>query len=1809
MKSKVIMAVAMVAVFLIASIAIIDNDQSEATTEESIRVWIQDKHDEMQMTTVYASTVRGVIEAAADELSVDIEYDDLNRIASVDGVVAEDGEYWNIHQWMPKGYYDWTSVGFDERSDSWLVPGTSYCLHKSGKTLEEGTLVYEKPVGIKPESEGYVFIRFTKEYDSDSEYIRDVFTSDMRREGFWIKGYGSNWGEVLTNAMETNGFQCEFTTKVDGNGNDLQYWFSSFFGLKDQNLGDGDSWAYWSQWLFNEGKWSYNEYTIGYYDPAVYKYLACVYIQSYGGSTDVGGDMPDPEAYDPMVVSINQNVKFVANGKVVGETKVHYGKSLTMDQIPDYQPDDGYEFLGWGDTTIAITEDTVFEAKLKKISSSVTFVSDGRTFRVVDVEPDGKLTMDEIPKKQESYAYRYEFSGWSRDTSSDNPIIVDLDTLVITDSLTLYACFKEIELDTKKITFIVGENKTTFNAVVGKQIPEEEIPGAPEGYILTGWSDDVRQIIVSETVFTATLKGIVLTVTYLDSNGDVWKTEDVPYGKTISGSGNPSKDSTEDYTYAFSYWALEGTLVKADLSSIKANLTLVPVYDEILIEKCDVTFILNGNTISVVKVIKGGKLSKSQIPNVDVLDTQIFSGWVGTEVVITEDMEFRATLVDKVYNSVRFVTYDGSVIYSEDVEDGNYSTYSGKPVRPDSEYASYSFVGWTKDPSVDNPQICILSETAITGDTVFTAVFKENRFPTSKVAFVSEGKVLFETDVVTGRAIDPSKVPNPTKEGYSFKGWDSDINSIITMDTTFTAEFEILVLTVTYLDEKGNILNEETVEYGEGARYSVIPSKQDSEYASYTFRWWAFNSGDQVAANLSSIKEDVTVIAVFDEHLFPTSKVSFILNGDVISTVNVVTGRTLKDSQIPDPSREGYTFSGWGSGVYSVIEADATFEATLTIIKLKVMFYSEDGSLIDTEDVDYGSPSISNITPSKDKTQKYTYVFKGWSLDPQAETVVLEDLTCIRNDMKLKPVFEAVLNKYTVIFCDYDRSVIKTVLVEYGMAISDYPDTPYREQSIDKTFSFRGWSISPIGWKESDLDVITESRTTYAYYDYTARQYLLEIFDDGKVIRSMSVDYGSYLDESIFMTTVDGHLVKLYRDSDCTKAVDTSYSFSGYTRLYAVTIPGHYAYQQSGSTENRNTIQISFTKETASELKVDGAVTVVDISQFSNGKTVAMDYETIRVLHEVLGDHPIRFILTKGSYSISINELYDFMSDGNHSMLMISMNKGPVSLVKVNAALKKVNCDSLLTLNVNIDGAPVDTERLSIVAYIPYEKDTNSLNEPRVWSVNAGTGVLTQIECSYSDGYLKVVMRDSTLYAIGTAFQRSNESDTSDPIPYGDLTVELHPGESNAIDVIGMRFDGNGRVLFVPSYYNGCTVVGIRAGAFSGITNVSTIVIPETVRSFDWNSLMAGSITTIYFLGSIEEFTGEVPVNISVFVLDGTDGWDDYGHDVLIKESYRYDDGTVLQYYLISSEIVICGYSGGSDVKIPSYISVNGTEYPVTIIGPDAFMNSSIKNVKISETIREIQSRAFAGSKLTTIVWANNSSLTSICDGAFKDCVLLRLSKVPDGVRFIGNDSFMNCRMIVNMAIPDSTVVLGAYAFYNCIKLSNISLGSGIADIQKGTFAYCLMLDNVYLPDQIIHIGDEAFMNCRTLTSIDTNNVQSIGENAFSSCESMISIILNRGLETIGKGALSNTLLLTNITAYCVQPEGFSEAFTSSLPDELELTINYDVSSSWTLPHTVLEKEDDMMESFESRTMPYVIGGMIVFFIIVGVYCFRHRVI
>ena len=116
-------------------------------------------------------------------------------------------------------------------------------------------------------------------------------------------------------------------------------------------------------------------------------------------------------------------------------------------------------------------------------------------------------------------------------------------------------------------------------------------------------------------------------------------------------------------------------------------------------------------------------------------------------------------------------------------------------------------------------------------------------------------------------------------------------------------------------------------------------------------------------------------------------------DGTTLDTKYVEQGGTLT---LPDePSREGYTFSGWSPEVVMQPTKDATYTAQYTINQYDVKYYV-DGVLTYTDSYDYGADVTAHDAPSKDR-----YTFSGWSTVPS---------TMPANDVRVDGTFTYTAN-------------------------------------------------------------------------------------------------------------------------------------------------------------------------------------------------------------------------------------------------------------------------------------------------------------------------------------------------------------------------------------------------------------------------------------------------------------------------------------------------------------------------------------------------------------------------------------------------------------------------------------------------------------------------------------------------------------------------------------------------------------------------------------------------------------------------------
>ena len=128
---------------------------------------------------------------------------------------------------------------------------------------------------------------------------------------------------------------------------------------------------------------------------------------------------------------------------------------------------------------------------------------------------------------------------------------------------------------------------------------------------------------------------------------------------------------------------------------------------------------------------------------------------------------------------------------------------------------------------------------------------------TYKVKFRdADGTILDEQDVKEGES---AKAPsNPTKEGYTFTGWDKSLDNI-SGDTDITAEYEVIKNKVTFEDENGNKIKDVEVEYNGSVSENDIPQAPEKE--GYTFVGWD--------TDLDNITEDITVRPKYEKNEEP----------------------------------------------------------------------------------------------------------------------------------------------------------------------------------------------------------------------------------------------------------------------------------------------------------------------------------------------------------------------------------------------------------------------------------------------------------------------------------------------------------------------------------------------------------------------------------------------------------------------------------------------------------------------------------------------------------------------------------------------------------------------------------------------------------------------------------------------------------------------------------------------------------------------------------------------------------------------------
>ena len=247
---------------------------------------------------------------------------------------------------------------------------------------------------------------------------------------------------------------------------------------------------------------------------------------------------------------------------------------------------------------------------------------------------------------------------------------------------------------------------------------------------------------------------------------------------------------------------------------------------------------------------------------------------------------------------VRFYGKDGDPLLKDTLI--NEGENAVPPVAP--EVSGFHFVGWDKP------------FTTITANTDITALYGEDA-----VIWTVTYKNWDNSDLGTEQVNDgeAAKGVVAIREGYTFTGWSEDISSVKS-NMTVTAQFAVSVYTITYTMDGAAIMSEQVNHGDMPTAYQAIEEqgKPSTEQYVYTFDHW---NPAIVAAT-----EDATYEAVFAQALRKYTVRFQNWDHSLIDEQQVEYG---KAAQAPaDPTREGYTFTGWDREFNNII-ADMTVTA------------------------------------------------------------------------------------------------------------------------------------------------------------------------------------------------------------------------------------------------------------------------------------------------------------------------------------------------------------------------------------------------------------------------------------------------------------------------------------------------------------------------------------------------------------------------------------------------------------------------------------------------------------------------------------------------------------------------------------------------------------------------------------------------------------------------------------------------------------------------------------------------------------------
>lgn len=624
------------------------------------------------------------------------------------------------------------------------------------------------------------------------------------------------------------------------------------------------------------------------------------------------------------------------------------------------------------------------------------------------------------------------------------------------------------------------------------------------GYTLKGWSteqtgDDVSYNATSisldkdfdkdELTLYAKWQINTYTITYKNEDGTTFATVPCNYGQTpTTPTTEPTKASTESLVYNFDGWSKEAN--GSVLDSLPTATGDATYYAHFTPSTRYYTVSATANPTAGGTVSGSGssyKWNDSVTLEASAKYGYTFVKWTNNGAEVTSDKTYTFTVnnenadysfVAEYERNTYKVTLEDSAGGQATIDKNTYLYEEEATVVAAADYG-YTFKNWVKDGQVVSSDPTYTFQ--VTADSTVQPVFSVNSY---EISLSSDGNGTYAGEGSYSYLSTATVTASPNT-GYDFVNWTDENGNEVSTSATYSftvygasslkANFALKSYNIDVeADDHGSVTGKGIYYYGESITVKAKPE------TGYHFVNWTID-GNVVSTNANYT---FTVSGPAD------LKANFAINSYTVKFVND-DGTLLKEAQFvygstafyhvnETPKKKPtvqytYTFAGWDKKLGAVTD-DITYTATYeaTVNKYKITFKNEDGSMLQTSEVEYGKlPVYEKDTPTKAATVQETFTFAGW--DKEISKVTGE--TVYTATYTSKPITKDSINyKYfTVAFVTNGGSEIVSQLVAEG-GVAFRPEEPLRER-----YTFGGWYIDEALTKPfSFATAITSDITLYA---------------------------------------------------------------------------------------------------------------------------------------------------------------------------------------------------------------------------------------------------------------------------------------------------------------------------------------------------------------------------------------------------------------------------------------------------------------------------------------------------------------------------------------------------------------------------------------------------------------------------------------------------------------------------------------------------------------------------------------------------------